>query len=104
LHSLALAALVVPTHEAGAQTVLPAKSWQLAAPSHLPVLPQVDAAAAGQPLLAVVPSVIGAQVPLAAPVRLLLHAWQPPAHAPLQQKPSTQLLDAHSLLPPQAAP
>jgi hypothetical protein len=37
-------------------------------------------------------------------VRLLLHAWQPPVHAPLQQKPSTQLPLPHSVLARQLAP
>ena len=44
------------------------------------------------------------QVPSATPVRLLLHAWQPPAHVPLQQKPSTQLPLPHSVPSPQAEP
>jgi hypothetical protein len=58
---------------------------------HLPSVPQLaEAVAAQSPRGSVLPSVALAQVPFAPPVRAAEQAWQAPAQAVSQQKPSTQ--------------
>jgi hypothetical protein len=69
--------------------------------AHLPVLPHTGPVVQRA---SVAPTVIAAQVPLAAPVLAFEQAVQVPAQAVLPQKPSTQALDAHSLPAAQTAP
>lgn len=89
---------------AGAQLVPLAYNSQAPAPLHDPVCPQVDAADDVHSLSGSVPRVIAPQVPLAPPVFAALHASQSPAHAVLQQKPSTQFPEVHWLLAVHAVP
>jgi hypothetical protein len=42
-----------------------------------------------------VPARIDAHVPVATPVSAMVHAWQMPLHAELQQTPDTQLPCTH---------
>ncbi|MBI2389432.1 MAG: hypothetical protein HYV09_07530 [Deltaproteobacteria bacterium] len=52
-----------------------------------------------------VSAAIAPQVPsLPLPLRAALHDWQPPAHASLQQMPSTHCRLVHSRASPQATP
>jgi hypothetical protein len=88
-----------PEQAAGAQVTPEATCWQLPAPLHRPVLPQV-VLALHWPVGAAVPAAIGAQVPVA----LTLQAWQVPQVLVEQQTPSTQLPLPHSCAVPQAAP
>jgi hypothetical protein len=69
-----------------------------------PSVPQVDAALIVHSLSGSVPLLIARHSPLPWPVFVLAHAWQLPAHADSQQKPSTQKPLVHSFDPPQAAP
>jgi hypothetical protein len=79
-------------HDAVAQTVLAAYFWQPPAPSHLPVLPQVEASSGGQKLAgAAVPAGASVQVPV--PDRL--HTWQAGQLAEPQHTPSTHIPDVH---------
>jgi len=83
------------------QEVVLGASWQTLPAAQSPVLPQGGAATqrASAP-----PTLIAAHVPLAAPVRALLHAVQVPEHAELQQKPSTHEPEAHCVAAEQACP
>jgi hypothetical protein len=79
-------------HDAAAHTVLAAYFWQPPAPSHLPVLPQVDAVSGGQKAAgAAVPAGASVQVPV--PERL--HTWQDGQAAEPQHTPSTHMPDVH---------
>ena len=86
---------VPPEHDAAAHT-LPAGQSRHAPARHVPSVPQVDAAFAAQrPRGSAVPSVTVPQAPSAPPVSAAEQAWQAPAHAVPQQKPSTQKPLAH---------
>lgn len=79
-------------HEAAAQTVLAAYFWQPPEPSHLPVLPHVEAVSGGQKAAgAVVPAGASVQVPV--PERL--QTWQAGQLAEPQHTPSTHIPDVH---------
>jgi hypothetical protein len=61
--------------------VVPA--WQVPLPLQVPALVKVPfVQLAGEQM---VPAITGPQVPLARPVRALLHAWQAPVQAASQQ-------------------
>jgi hypothetical protein len=81
-------------HDAIAHTVLAAYFWQPPAPSHLPVLPHVEAAWGGQKAAgAAVPAGASVQVPV--PERL--QTWQAGHEAEPQQTPSTHMPEVHWL-------
>ena len=86
LQVAAATSVVVPLHAAARQTVPAAKSWQAPAPSQEPLVPQVDAVCAVQPLWGSVPTATLPQVP-SAPLPLFAaeQAWQAEVQATLQQ-------------------
>ena len=63
----------------------------VAAPSHQPSCPQVAVESWLHSLSGSVRVGMDVQAPFAPPDLALLHAWHSPAHAELQQYPSTQL-------------
>jgi hypothetical protein len=96
------AAYAVPVEQLAAwQTVVASYSRQAPAPSHVPSVPQVDAACAEQSLRRSVPASALMQVP-----RLLVdeQVWQVPLQAVWQQTPSTQNPLAQSPPTAQAVP
>ena len=77
---------VVLPEQLGATHCVPA-AWSAQAPLPLqaPLVPQVEAACAAHSLCGSCPFGTLAQVPLAAPVSALEHAWQRPVQDELQQ-------------------
>jgi hypothetical protein len=76
--------------------------WQPPAPSHLPLVPHVEAACVAQtPFGSVVPAATGAHAP---GLPVTLHAWHEPQLAVVQHTPSTQLPVPHWLFAVQATP
>jgi hypothetical protein len=79
-----------------------ANFWQAPAPSHLPLVPHVDAICVAQtPFGSVVPAATGAHAPA---LPATLHAWHEPQLAAPQQTPSTQWAVPHWLFAVQASP
>ena len=78
-------------HIAAAHGVPAGYFWQWPLPSQLPSSPHVEAAwLVHWPMGAAVPAVMGKQVPVATLVSAIVHAWQVPVQAVLQQMPPTQ--------------
>jgi hypothetical protein len=97
---------MLPVHEAAAQTVPDAQSWQAPEPLQLPLLPQVDIAVAVHWLAGTgaVPAVTLPHVPSVPPVSAAEQAMHVPVQAKLQQTPLAQKPLAHCPAPVHAAP
>ena len=89
--------LSFPTHDADPHVVPTAQYAHARCPSHVPVVPHVDAPCAAHSSSGSCPDTIGPHTPSApAPFFPALHASHAPAHAVSQHTPSTQLPFAHS--------
>ena len=87
------------------QLVPEGQSWQLPAPSHAPLVPQVDAAWVAHWAAGSVPAATGPQVPSAPPPFMAaVHAMQVPVQAVLQQTPLAQKPLEHWLASVQGLP
>jgi hypothetical protein len=80
-----------PWQSEAPQAVPEAKSWQAPAPSHWPLVPQVEAGCAEHSLSGSVPRAMGPQTPSAPePFLAVVQALHRPVQAEPQQTPSTQ--------------
>jgi hypothetical protein len=95
---------VAPLQLAATQMVPAPCSAHAPLAPQVPVVPQVAADCAAHSSSGSLPTGLDLQVPLVPPLFAALQAWQLPAQAVLQQKPSTQWPLEHSAPEPHADP